>query len=93
LTEAARTLQQAARIAGAAYLIAAATAPSTSCSCLCTGASPGSLPFLAKLRQENFVLLKELFEAEKVSPVIDRVVPLSDVPNAVRYVGTRGARG
>jgi NADPH:quinone reductase-like Zn-dependent oxidoreductase len=50
-------------------------------------------PFLARVRHEDLVVLKELAEAEKLSPVIDRQYPLSEVPDALRYVGTRGARG
>ncbi|MGH9870023.1 MAG: NAD(P)-dependent alcohol dehydrogenase [Candidatus Polarisedimenticolia bacterium] len=42
---------------------------------------------------EDLVLLKELAEAGKLSPVIDRRYPLSQVPDAVRYVGTGEARG
>jgi len=50
-------------------------------------------PFLARVRHEDLVVLKELVEAGKLSPVIDRQYPLSEVPDAVRYVGTRDARG
>jgi NADPH:quinone reductase-like Zn-dependent oxidoreductase len=32
------------------------------------------------------VFLKELFEAGKVVPVIDRRYPLSEVPEALRYL-------
>ena len=49
--------------------------------------------FLARVRHEDLVVLKELVEAGKLSPVIDRQYPLSEVPDAVRYVGTRDARG
>jgi len=49
--------------------------------------------FLARVRQEELVVLKELVEAGKLSPVIDRQYPLSEVPDAVRYVGTGDARG
>jgi len=49
--------------------------------------------FLARVRQEDLVVLKELVEAGKLSPVIDRQYPLSEVPDAIRYVGTRHARG
>jgi NADPH:quinone reductase-like Zn-dependent oxidoreductase len=49
--------------------------------------------FLARVRHEDLVVLKELVEAGKLSPVIDRRYPLSEVPDAVRYVGTGDARG
>ena len=49
--------------------------------------------FLARVRHEDLVVLKDLVEAGKLSPVIDRQYPLSEVPEAVRYVGTGDARG
>ena len=49
--------------------------------------------FLARGRHEDLVVLKELVESGKLSPVIDRQYPLSEVPDAVRYVGTGDARG
>lgn len=49
--------------------------------------------FLARVRQEDLLALKELAEAGKISPVIDRAYPLSEVPHALRYLGTRQARG
>ena len=51
------------------------------------------VPFVAKSRQEDLVALKDLVEARKLSPVIDRQYPLSGVPEAIRYVGTGHARG
>ena len=50
-------------------------------------------PFLARGRYEDLVVLKELVEAGRLSPVIDRQYPLSETPDAVRYVGTGEARG
>ncbi len=49
--------------------------------------------FLARMRHEDLVVLKELVEAGKLSPVIDRQYPLSEVADALRYVGTGDARG
>jgi len=49
--------------------------------------------FMAKVRHEDLVVLKDLVEAGKLSPVIDRKYPLGEVPEAVRYVGTGEARG
>jgi NADPH:quinone reductase-like Zn-dependent oxidoreductase len=49
--------------------------------------------FIAKLRNADLVVLKELIEAGKVTPVIDRTYPLSEVPEAIRYVESGHARG
>jgi NADPH:quinone reductase-like Zn-dependent oxidoreductase len=43
--------------------------------------------------QEDLNFLRELFEADKVKPVIDRCYPLSEVPEALRYLGEGHARG
>jgi NADPH:quinone reductase-like Zn-dependent oxidoreductase len=43
--------------------------------------------------KEDLNFLKELFEADKVKPVIDRCFPLGDVPEAFRYLGAGHARG
>jgi NADPH:quinone reductase-like Zn-dependent oxidoreductase len=48
---------------------------------------------MAKGKHEDLVVLAELAEAGKLSPVIDRTYPLIDVRDALRYVGTRKARG
>ena len=42
---------------------------------------------------DRLVVLKELIDAGKVSPVIDRTFPLSEVPEAIRYLETGQARG
>ena len=42
--------------------------------------------FTAKENKEDLVVLKELIEAEKVTPGIDRTYPLSEVPGAIRYL-------
>lgn len=44
-------------------------------------------------KKEDLDFLKELFEAGKVVPVIDRRYPLSDVPEAFRYLGEGHAKG
>jgi NADPH:quinone reductase-like Zn-dependent oxidoreductase len=41
--------------------------------------------FEAKQSKEDLQVLKELIESGKVSPVIDRTYPLSEVPEAIRY--------
>jgi NADPH:quinone reductase-like Zn-dependent oxidoreductase len=48
---------------------------------------------LMKPNQADLLLLKELCEAGKVSPVIDSRFALSDVPAAIRYVEAGHARG
>jgi NADPH:quinone reductase-like Zn-dependent oxidoreductase len=48
---------------------------------------------LAKPNHEDLVFVKELLETGKVKPVIDRRYPLSDVPDAVRYLEEGHARG
>jgi NADPH:quinone reductase-like Zn-dependent oxidoreductase len=37
--------------------------------------------------------MKELIDAGKVAPVIDRYYPLSEVPNAIRYLEEGHAKG
>jgi NADPH:quinone reductase and related Zn-dependent oxidoreductases len=51
------------------------------------------LPFLAHLSKDDLIVLRELLEAGKVAPVIDRSYPLSDVPEAIRYLEKGHARG
>lgn len=48
---------------------------------------------LAKINQGDLVFLKDLIEAGKVVPVIDRRYPLSEAAEALRYVGAGHARG
>jgi NADPH:quinone reductase-like Zn-dependent oxidoreductase len=50
-------------------------------------------PFLVSPKLEDLVVLKELIEAGKVTPVIDRTYPLSETPEAVGRVGGGHARG
>ena len=49
--------------------------------------------FVASPKQENLVALRELIEAGKVTPVLDRTYPLSETPQAIAYVGEGHARG
>ena len=49
--------------------------------------------FVCKPSKDDLELLKELIEAGKVTPVIDRTYPLSDVPEAIRYLEEGHARG
>jgi NADPH:quinone reductase-like Zn-dependent oxidoreductase len=49
--------------------------------------------FVNKENQEDLIVLKELIESGKVTPVIDRTYPLSEVPEAIRYLEEGHARG
>jgi NADPH:quinone reductase-like Zn-dependent oxidoreductase len=49
--------------------------------------------YLASSNNKDLVVLKELIEAGKVTPVIDRTYPLSDTPEAFRYLEEEHARG
>jgi len=42
--------------------------------------------FSMPVKKDSMVVLKELIEAGKLKPVIDRTFPLSEVPNAIRYM-------
>ena len=46
-----------------------------------------------KINQKDLVLMKELLEAGKVAPVIDRRYPLSETAEALRYLGEGHAKG
>ncbi len=48
---------------------------------------------IAKLNKPDLLVLKELIERGKVTPVIDSRYPLSKVPDAVRYFEEGHARG
>jgi NADPH:quinone reductase-like Zn-dependent oxidoreductase len=49
--------------------------------------------FLARRSKEDLTMMHELMEAGKVTPVIDRCYTLSEVPEAIRYLGEGHARG
>jgi NADPH:quinone reductase-like Zn-dependent oxidoreductase len=49
--------------------------------------------FISRENHEDMIVLKELIEAGKVTPVIDRAYPLSDVPDAIRHMRQGRARG
>lgn len=49
--------------------------------------------FMAKSDRGDLPVLGELVESGKVKPVIDRSFALNDVPDAVRYVAAKHARG
>jgi NADPH:quinone reductase-like Zn-dependent oxidoreductase len=47
---------------------------------------------MAKQSTENLAALRELAESGKITPVIDRTYPLSEVPEAIRYLEVDHAR-
>jgi NADPH:quinone reductase-like Zn-dependent oxidoreductase len=49
--------------------------------------------FISRENHEDMIVLKELIEAGKVTPVIDRTYALSEVPEAIRYLEQGRARG
>jgi NADPH:quinone reductase-like Zn-dependent oxidoreductase len=50
-------------------------------------------PLTSKERSEDLVVLKELIEAGKLTPVIDRTYPLGQAPEAIRHLEQGHARG
>jgi NADPH:quinone reductase-like Zn-dependent oxidoreductase len=50
-------------------------------------------PLVSKERSQDLLVLKELIEAGKVTPVIDRTYPLHEAPEAIRYLEEGHARG
>jgi NADPH:quinone reductase-like Zn-dependent oxidoreductase len=49
--------------------------------------------FLANPTREDHMTLKELIEVGKVTPCVDRIYPLAETPEAMRYLETLNARG
>ena len=50
-------------------------------------------PHLATHSKDDLLVLKELVESGKVTPVIDRTYPLSEAPEAIRYLEQGHAKG
>jgi NADPH:quinone reductase-like Zn-dependent oxidoreductase len=57
------------------------------------GRSQRVINFVAKITNEDLEFLRQLLEAGTVKSVIDRRYELSQVPDALRYLGTTHARG
>jgi NADPH:quinone reductase-like Zn-dependent oxidoreductase len=55
--------------------------------------SQNLVQLVAKRSQADLEILSELIEAGKITPVIDRTYPLSEVPAAIRYLEGGHARG
>jgi NADPH:quinone reductase-like Zn-dependent oxidoreductase len=51
------------------------------------------VPFITKSSKEDLTLIQELMAAGKVTPVIDKCYPLSEVPAAIRHLEEGHARG
>ena len=51
------------------------------------------VPFLSNENKEDLLVLKELIEAGKVTPVIGRTYPFREIPEAIRYLEAGHARG
>jgi NADPH:quinone reductase-like Zn-dependent oxidoreductase len=51
------------------------------------------VPFVSKNDAVGLLVLKELAEAGKIRPVLDRRYPLAEAAEAIRYVGEGHARG
>ncbi len=51
------------------------------------------VPFMAHWSKDDLIVLRGFLEAGKVTPVSDRSYPLSDVPEAIRYLQAGHARG
>jgi NADPH:quinone reductase-like Zn-dependent oxidoreductase len=51
------------------------------------------LPLMANIRKDDLLLLKDMVDTGKVTPVIDRAYPLAETTEAIRYVEAGHARG
>ena len=49
--------------------------------------------FVSSENHEDMIVLKDLIESGKIAPVIDRTYPLSETPEAIRYLEQGHARG
>ena len=49
--------------------------------------------FISSENHEDMIVLKDLIESRRITPVIDRSYPLTDVPEAIRYLLRGNARG
>ena len=49
--------------------------------------------FVSRGNHQDLIVLKELIESGKITPVIDRTYPLTEAPKAIRYLEQGHARG
>jgi NADPH:quinone reductase-like Zn-dependent oxidoreductase len=57
------------------------------------GRSQEAVSFLAKVTPGDLAVLRELFEAGTIEPVVDREYPLEDAAEALAYLGEGHAKG
>ena len=55
--------------------------------------SQSLVQLIAKRNKDDLEILKDLIEAGRITPVIDRTYPLSEVRNAIGYLEEGHARG
>jgi NADPH:quinone reductase-like Zn-dependent oxidoreductase len=55
--------------------------------------TPRARNFLVSTNHDDLVALKELIEAGKVTPVLERTYPLSHAAQAIDHVGAGHAQG
>lgn len=49
--------------------------------------------FVASFKREDFMVLKDLLETGKVKPFVERTYPLTQIADAMRYLGTGHVQG
>lgn len=57
------------------------------------GASQTVTFFIAQFNRDDLNLLREMTEAGKVKPIVERVYPLNEAADAMRHLGTGHAKG
>ena len=57
------------------------------------GSSRKAIFFVAKFNRPDMEVLRELIESGKVTPVVDRTYELTEIADALRYLGEGHARG
>ena len=50
-------------------------------------------PLVKEATQEDMAMMKDLAEAGKMTPVIDKVYPLDQAPDAIAHVGEGHSQG
>jgi NADPH:quinone reductase-like Zn-dependent oxidoreductase len=49
--------------------------------------------FVARFKREDLLVLKDLLETGKVKPFVERTYPLTQIAEAMRYMGTGHVQG
>jgi len=57
------------------------------------GASQKVIFFVASFKQQDFLLLKDMFERGQVKPVVEKTYPLEKISEAMHHLGTGHAKG